>query len=59
MNLSLFLKQLIAFHGAKMDESVLRIIFFILAREFESVETFPGFAGSFLAESEKFEKNVK
>ena len=28
--------------------SVLRIIFFILAREFESVETFPGFVSLFL-----------
>ena len=38
------LNQLIAIYGASVRGSVFRGLFFILAGEFESVETSPGFA---------------
>ena len=37
-------KQSIASYGASMHKSVFRIMFLILAKEFESIETSPGFA---------------
>ena len=37
-------KRSIAIYGAKMRGSVFKIVFRVLAREFESIETYPGFA---------------
>ena len=39
-----FLRILIAFYGARVRGSVLKMEFRVLSREFESIETSPGFA---------------
>ena len=40
----ILLLSLIAIYGARVRGSVFRIVFRLLIREFESVETSPGFA---------------
>ena len=38
------MKKLIASYGTKVRGSVFKEVFIVLAREFESIETSPGFA---------------
>ena len=53
----ILLLSLIAIYGARVRGSVFRIVFRLLIREFESVETSPGFA-QLLGEKLDFQNDV-
>ena len=57
LHLTIFSKEIAASYGARMRGSVFRIVFRTFLREFESVETTPGFA-QLLGEKLDFQNDV-